>query len=546
MSGLVTSTRTVDATGDIFVDSMLVGKAWATKTITYAFPELSSNYSYSGYKEYGFNSISQAQKAAALFGMETSDGNKANDGFSVEGFTNLKFTLGNANNATIRFAQSDEPGTAEVADFPGNVLTPDSADDGDIWFGTAYAGTHNDLRAPRAGNYAWHTLLHELGHALGLKHPQETAIYGSMPDETNSIEFSIMSYRSFVGDIWSGYDYEMFGAPQTFMMADIAALQYMYGANFKVNSGNTVYRWTPDSGDTFVNGKLAIEPGDNRIFATIWDGGGTDTYDLSAYKTDLSLDLRPGGYSKFSPVQLAWLGGGPFDGYARGNIFNALLYKGDQRSLIENAKGGAGNDVIHGNQAKNVLSGNGGSDTLYGYGGNDTLNGGGGHDTLVGGAGHDTLNGGNGNDKIHGSTGNDVLNGGAGKDVLRGGAGSDKLYGGAGADQLYGGAGADRFIFKAVSESTVGAGGRDTIFDFKRGQGDKIDLGAIDANTKIGGNQAFKFIGKADFHKVAGELRYHQSNGDTFISGDVNGDGKADFSIRLDLLLAMKATDFIL
>src|SRR5690606_5975995 len=133
-----------------------------------------------------------------------------------------------------------------VADFPGNLITGDPADDGDIWFGTVYAGTIYDLRAPRAGNYAWHTLLHELGHALGLKHAQEIGRYGAMPDATNSIEFTIMSYRSFVGDLASGYDYERYGAPQTFMMADIAALQHIYGANYSVNKGNTVYKWNPD------------------------------------------------------------------------------------------------------------------------------------------------------------------------------------------------------------------------------------------------------------------------------------------------------------
>ena len=64
-------------------------------------------------------------------------------------------------------------------------------------------------------------------------------------------------------------------------MADIAALQHMYGADFSTNGGNTVYKWTPGSGSTFVNGDVAIKPGANKIFATIWDGGGVDT--LSAF-----------------------------------------------------------------------------------------------------------------------------------------------------------------------------------------------------------------------------------------------------------------------
>ena len=70
-------------------------------------------------------------------------------------------------------------------------------------------------------------------------------------------------------------------------------------------------------------------------------------------------------------------------------IFNALLFNGDLRSLIENAKGGSGNDTILGNQGKNTLTGNGGNDTLKGAAGNDKLNGGTGDDTLTGGKGSD-------------------------------------------------------------------------------------------------------------------------------------------------------------
>src|SRR3546814_1081480 len=72
------------------------------------------------------------------------------------------------------------------------------------------------------------------------------------------------------------------------MMDDIRALQHMYGADFTTNNGNTVYSWYPLNGQTLVDGAVAISPGGNRIFATIWDGGGVDTYDLSAYSTNLN------------------------------------------------------------------------------------------------------------------------------------------------------------------------------------------------------------------------------------------------------------------
>lgn len=83
------------------------------------------------------------------------------------------------------------------------------------------------------------------------------------------------------------------------MMLDIAALQEMYGADYTTNSGDTVYKWNPNQGITYVNGVAAITPAANRIFATIWDGGGIDTYDLSAYTTALKIDLRAGDIRSF-------------------------------------------------------------------------------------------------------------------------------------------------------------------------------------------------------------------------------------------------------
>jgi Ca2+-binding RTX toxin-like protein len=193
-----------------------------------------------------------------------------------------------------------------------------------------------------------------------------------------------MPYISYQGGSPSGYTNEDWGFPQSFMMADIAALQYMYGANFSGTS--TVYSWSPTTGEMFVNGIGQGAPNDgaggasNRIFLTIWDGNGTDTYDLSNYATGVSIDLAPGGHSTFSAGQLADLGGGPNGGFARGNVYNAALYEGDTRSLIERAKGGGGNDSIIGNQADN---------SLWGNGGDDLLNGGKGADILIGGPGND-------------------------------------------------------------------------------------------------------------------------------------------------------------
>jgi serralysin len=363
--------KNIFGTSNPYIDGELSGFAWSQKSIEYAFPTNAKSYNYNGYPDHGFNSISSSQREMAMFALDTSFGSKANDGFSVEGFTNLKIVRGGDKSAELRLAETSFETPTAWGFFPAN-----NAKGGDVWF-----GVQESYRNSVAGTFAAATMLHELGHALGLKHGhQANENFGTIPTDANSQEYSLMTYVNFIGGPGGSVTYEKFGAPQTYMMLDIAALQHMYGADFSTNSGKTVYSWKPNGGETFVNGKVAIDPGANRIFATIWDGGGKDTYDLSAYKSGVTIDLSPGGSSAFSSNQLSDLGGGPNNGHARGNIFNALLHNNNTRSLIENAKGGSGDDLIGGNTGKNALYGNGGNDTLYGYGGADTLIGGGGGD----------------------------------------------------------------------------------------------------------------------------------------------------------------------
>jgi Ca2+-binding RTX toxin-like protein len=124
--------------------------------------------------------------------------------------------------------------------------------------------------------------------------------------------------------------------------------------------------------------------------------------------------------------------------------------------------------------------------------------------------------------------------------TLYGTSGNDTLNGNGGRDVLWGNSGGDTFVFDTTSEANG-----DTIADFVRGT-DKISLSGMDASTRASGNQAFTFIGAQGFHKVAGELKAYQSSGNTYVAGDVNGDGAADFTIKALGVHTFAATDFVL
>ncbi len=271
----------------------------------------------------------------------------------------------------LRYAESSIPSTAYA------YLPSSAAEGGDSWYGD----NTTQFNLPIKGNYAWDSVIHETGHELGLKHPQDLfGLFGTMPLDRDSLEYTVMSYRSYIGAGTSGYSNASDSYPQTLMMYDIAALQTLYGANYNSNSGDTVYTWSFTTGQEFVNGVGQGVPVGNKIFMTIWDGGGNDTYDFSNYTTNTSVNLQPGQWTTASLTQLANLGAGHL---AAGNIANALLFNNNPASLIENAIGGSGNDTITGNDADNRLTGNTGNDTLDGSAGADTLVGGTGNDTYA-------------------------------------------------------------------------------------------------------------------------------------------------------------------
>jgi serralysin len=349
-------------TGDAYIDGVLGDVKWAVNGFTYSFPASASYYGtpYGGGETtnaFGVLTLTQQATVRAALTLYA----------SVANLTFAEIAETATRHADLRFAMSNTPGTA-WAYFPTT-----HAEGGDAWF------NRTDYNSPVKGNYAYSTFLHEIGHTLGLEHPHESG----MPGDRDSMEYTVMSYRSYVGgSTTAGYPNETWGYAQSLMMYDIAALQQLYGANYATNSGNTVYAWSPSTGEMLINGVGQGAPGGNKIFQTVWDGGGTDTYDFSSYATGLTVDLQPGSWTTTASPQLAKL---HWDGskVAAGTIANALLYNNDARSLIENANGGSGHDVIIGNAAANTLRGGGGNDRLSGGVGNDTLDGGAGVDTAL-------------------------------------------------------------------------------------------------------------------------------------------------------------------
>jgi Ca2+-binding RTX toxin-like protein len=370
---------TIGTTGNFVnqdINGILSSRAWFSLNVTYSFPASAAvypeDYSDTNALNNGFVALSAAQQNVAryAFGL-ISD-------YSLLSFTEI--VESQATPAAIRLAGSSFPPTS-YAYYPGNF--PSTG--GDIWFGNIR------FDATTKGSYAYSTYLHEIGHAVGLKHGHETSpfnpnntAYGVLPAHRDSTEWSVMTYRSYIGATSLLYENADGSGNQTYMINDIAALQYVYGANFGTRAGNTTYTWSALTGESFIDGVGQGAATANIAYTAIWDGNGTDTYDLSNYTTNLSIDLRPGEWSVFDTTggaQRANIGGGNL---ARGNVSNAHLFmNSDTRSLIENATGGTGNDTLRGNSGNNTLTGGHGNDILRGDGGNDTLLGGAGTDTAL-------------------------------------------------------------------------------------------------------------------------------------------------------------------
>lgn len=438
----MTFAATVSPSGNNAIDALLYGAKWLSHSIAYSFPEAISDLA--DYSQPLAQELFATLTSTQIYAVES----VLSAWSAVSGFTFTQSAT--PAEGTIRiYSYASMDNITALAEFPS-----DSAEAGDIQLGSAL----NSISSWAMGEYGFFTLLHEAGHALGLKHPHDaTNGFPAANSAFDSVLLSVMSYASYPGSGTGAYSIRAGSYPVLPMLNDIAAIQYLYGPNWTTNSGDTVYTFDPSA---------------PIVLLTLWDGGGNDTYSFINYTLDVHVDLRPGAWTDLGG-QYAVLddSNAASPVLAPANLANALLYQDDPRALIENADGGVGSDQITGNQAANALRGGAGNDVLNGLQGDDVLDGGADDDTLRGGDGNDTLRGGDGADALYGDAGEDRLNGEDGADMLDGGAANDLLAGGNGDDSLTGGAGSDVFVIETTDSGT------DTIIDF--GTGDKISIAGL-------------------------------------------------------------------
>jgi Ca2+-binding RTX toxin-like protein len=547
---------------------------------------------------------------------------------------NVKFVeTASVLNADIRFGNTDTGGAQAYAYLPFGDIFNDPIGSGgfsnvgdlggDIWVDFNVASNFFPLQS---SYYSVLTLIHEIGHSIGLEHPGDyDALNDSdgdgVPDPItyagdaffaqDSLQYTVMSYFDALETGAQHIDWNLmnFAYASTPLVHDIAAIQAIYGADPTTRTGNTVYGFNSTADRDVYNFNINTRP-----ILSIYDAGGTDTIDFSGWNTSSVINLNEGAFSSgggterfltlaeinanraaagFAPrtqavydlyFELFVKPQGLTNGLFRDNI--SIAYG----TIIENATGGAGNDMIVANQVANVLNGGRGSDTVsyetatsgvivalgqYGF----TLGGAQGDrlisienlvgsqfsDTLIGDSGNNTINGGaGGTDIMYGGSGIDTISyagttsgvtidlnslfGGGGAsgdfivefenmigtsfdDRLTGDRGNNRIEGGAGADTLNGDRGDDTLIAGSGADVLTGGRGRDIfVFNSVNDGADRItDFERRDDRIDLSGIDANSSTDANDAFRFVGNAAFSNAAGELrFANGKLEGDVNGD------------------
>ena len=476
-------------TGDILVDAITTGYKW---TLNF---DRTIDWSISG----GFNGENWNDQNLVYqyvkFALETFE-NVANIKFNFIGFFSNPAAANSAGSEINYWA------SANTAVFPSSSIWarayfPTTAENaayngapGDVVLNVNSAANTLPTYAP--GSAGWFLILHETGHALGLKHPHDDGGTGRPTLSQIGLgvldvdTISVMSYNDDLGFSSISYD------PATPMLLDVIGLQYLYGPNMSKNAGDGVYTLSTTSS-----------------YLTIWDAGGHD--EVSAFGSDRGWRVVLPSYD-YANGRIKDIGYAlPSFEYDYDMILNLRWLIG----TLEDANGSNFNDSLIGNGIGNILAGNGGADFLDGGAGSDSLLGGSGADVVLGGAGNDLVDGGTQNDSLYGEAGRDTLLGNMGSDYVDGGDGDDLLgedSSSSGNDTYWGDLGNDTIVESLGSNLLRGEEGNDLVFggsgfdDIHGNQGNDTAYGNDGDDWVVGGRDNDLLFGDAGFDIVYGNM----------------------------------------